>query len=146
MQCNVSTHAIQGPFTHSGVSETDLFAINREVYFLVSDYYSKLPHVSVIPNPVTNTASFVGRSHTLLNKGVPQRVISDNGCHFSSDALRRLSYQWCFDHKYNIQPALPSVEWVHRTTRSKRETYAGESRASIRLSYCPSCAEGNSTR
>ena len=56
MQCNVSTHAIQDPFTHSGVSKPDLFAINREVYLLVSDYYSKLPYVSVIPNPVTNTA------------------------------------------------------------------------------------------
>ena len=34
----------------------------------------------------------------LAEQGVPQRVISDSGGHFSSGAFRRFSDQWCFDH------------------------------------------------
>ena len=77
---------------------TDLFVKNRETYLLVSDYYSKFPFVYVIPSPVTSTA-VIGKMKSLFaEQGVPQRVISDNGGQFSSDAFRKFAYQWCFDH------------------------------------------------
>ena len=77
---------------------TDLFVKNRETYLLVSDYYSKFPFVYVIPSPVTSTA-VIGKMKSLFaEKGVPQRVIGDNGGQFSSDAFRKFAYQWCFDH------------------------------------------------
>ena len=36
---------------------SDLFVINRETYFLVSDYYSKFPFVYMIPSPVRSIAA-----------------------------------------------------------------------------------------
>ena len=72
---------------------TDIFVINRETYLLVSDYYSKFPFVYVIPSPVTSTP-VIGKMKALFaEQGVPQRVISDNGGHFSSDAFRRFADQ-----------------------------------------------------
>ena len=78
---------------------TDLFVINRETYLLVSDYFnSKFPFVYMIPSPVTSTA-IIGKMKSLFaEQGIPQRVISDNGGHFSSEAVRRFADQWCFDH------------------------------------------------
>ena len=77
---------------------TDLFVINRDTHLLVSDYYSTFPFIYIIPSPVTSTA-VIGKMKSLFaEQGVPQRVISDNGCHFSSDAFRTFADQWCFDH------------------------------------------------
>ena len=85
------------------IVDTDLFVINRETYLLVSDYYSKFPFVYVIPSPVTSTAVIAKMKSLFAEQGVPQRVISYNGDHFSSDAFRRFADQWCFDHVTSIQ-------------------------------------------
>ena len=77
---------------------TDLFVINRETYLLVSDYYSKFPFVYVIQSPVTSTAVIAKMMSLFAEQGVPQRVISDNGGHLSSDAFRWFADQWCFEH------------------------------------------------
>ena len=59
---------------------------------------SQFPLIYVIQRPVTSTA-VIGKTKSLFaEEGVPQRVISQNGRHVSSDALRRLAGQWCFDH------------------------------------------------
>ena len=64
----------------------------------MSDNYSKFPFVYVIPSPVISTA-VIGKMKSLFAEpGVPQRVISVNGGHFSSDAFRMFADQWCFDH------------------------------------------------
>ena len=77
---------------------TDPFIINRETYLLVSDYYSKFAFDYVIQSPVTSTAVIAKLKSLFAEKGVPQRVISDNGTHFSSDTFRRFTdHQWCFD-------------------------------------------------
>ena len=79
------------------IVETDLLDINRETYLHVSDYYSKFPFIYMIPSPVTS-AAVIGKMKSLVSEqGVPQRVISDNGDHFSSEAFRRFAEQWCFD-------------------------------------------------
>ena len=63
----------------------------------MSDYYSKFPFVYAIPSPVASTAVIVKTKSIFAEQGVPQRVISDNGGHFSSCAFRRFADQWCFD-------------------------------------------------
>ena len=50
------------------------------------------------PSPVTSTAVIGNMKSLFAEQGVPQRVISDNGGHFSTDAFRRFADQWCFDH------------------------------------------------
>ena len=106
--CNVPTnaacpttsapHATRDPSRAWQIVGTDLFVINRESYLLVSDYYSKFPFVYVIPSQVTSTAVIVKMKSLFAEQGVPQRLISDNGGDFSSEAFRRFADQWCFDH------------------------------------------------
>ena len=64
----------------------------------MSDYYSKLPFVYAIPSPVTSAAVISKMKSLFAEQGVPQRVVSDNGGHFSSDAFKKFTDQWCFDH------------------------------------------------
>ena len=49
-------------------------------------------------SPVTSTAVIAKMRSLFAEQDVPQRVFSDNGGHFSSDAFRRFADQWCFDH------------------------------------------------
>ena len=86
-------HAHEPPSRAWQLMGTDLFVINRETYLLVSDSNSKFPFVYIIPNPVTSTA-VIGKMKSLFaQQGVPQRVISDNGGHFGSDAFMRFADQ-----------------------------------------------------
>ena len=102
---------------------TDLFVINRETYLLVSDYYSKFPFVYVIPSPVTSTAVIAKmKSPLFAEQGVPQRVISDNGGHFSSDAFRRFADQWCFDHVTSSPHYPQSNGFIERHVQTVKHT------------------------
>ena len=101
---------------------TDLFVINRETYLLVSDYYSKFPFVYVIPSPVTSTAVIAKMKSLFAEQGVPQRVISDNGGHFSSDAFRRFADQWCFDHVTSSPHYPQSNGFVERNVQTVKQT------------------------
>ena len=100
---------------------TELVVINRETYLLVTDYFSTFPFVYLIPSPVTNCTAFIVKMKSLFaEQGVPQRVISGNGGHFSSDAFRRFADQWCFDHVIS-SPHYPQsngfMEWHVQTVK-----------------------------
>ena len=86
----------------------------------MSDYYSKFPFIYVIPSPVTSTAVIAKMKSLFAEQGVPQRVISDNGGHFSSDAFRRFADQWYFDH-VTSSPHYPQsngfIEWHVQTVK-----------------------------
>ena len=101
---------------------TDLFVINRETYLLVSDYYSKFPFVYIIPSPVTSTAVIAKMKSLFAEQGVPQRVISDNGGHFSSDAFRRFADQWCFDHVTSSPHYPQSNGFIERHVQTVKHT------------------------
>ena len=101
---------------------TDLFVINIETYLLVSDYYSKFPFVYVIPSPVTSTAVIVKMKSLFAEQGVPQRVISDNGGHFSSDAFRKFADQWCFDHVTSSPHYPQSNGFIERHVQTVKHT------------------------
>ena len=47
---------------------------------------------------MTSTTVIVKMKSLFSEQGVPQRMISEIGGHFSSDAFRRFADQWCFDH------------------------------------------------
>ena len=101
---------------------TDLFVINRETYLLVSDYYSKFPFVYIIPSPVTSTTVIAKMKSLFAEQGVPQRVISDNGGHFSSDAFRRFADQWCFDHVISSPHYPQSNGFIERHVQTVKHT------------------------
>ena len=101
---------------------TDLFVITQETYLLVSDYYSKFPFVYVIPRPVKNTA-VIGKMKSLFaEQGVPQRVISENGGHFSSDAFRKFAAQWCFDYVTSSPNYPQSNGFIERHVQTVKHT------------------------
>ena len=101
---------------------TDLFVINRETYFLVTDYYSKFPFVYMIPSAVTSIAAIGNIKSLFSEQGVPQRVISYNGGQFGSDAIRRFADQWCFDH-VTTSPHYPhSNGFIERHVQTAKHT------------------------
>ena len=104
------------------IVRTDLFVINRETYLLVSDYYSKFPFDYVIPSPVTSTAVIATMTSLFAEQEVPQRVISDNGGHLSSDAFRRFADQWCFDHVTSSPYYPQSNGFIERHVQTVKHT------------------------
>ena len=60
---------------------------------LETDYYSKYPFVYSNPRAVTSANIISRRKSLFAEQGVPQRVMSDNGGHYTSDyAFRKLAY------------------------------------------------------
>ena len=77
---------------------TDLFAIREDTYLLICDYYSKFPVVYRIEGKVTSDAIVSKMSEVFAENGSPNKVVSDNGGHYSSQAFRNFAAEWCFDH------------------------------------------------
>ena len=76
----------------------------------------------MIPSPVTRIA-VIGMMRSLFaEQGVPQRVISDNGGHFSSDAFMRFVDQWCFDHVTSSPHYLQSTGFIERHVQAAKYT------------------------
>ena len=88
----------------------------------MSDYYSKFPFVYVIPSPVTSTDVIAKLKSLFAEQGVPQRVISDNGGHFISDAFRRFADQWCFDHVTSSPHYPQSNGFIERHVQTVKHT------------------------
>ena len=55
-------------------------------------------------------------------QGVPQRVISDNGGHFGSDAFRRFANQWCFNHVTSSPHYPQSNGLIERNVQTVKHT------------------------
>ena len=77
---------------------TDLFAIREDTYLLICDYYSKFPFVYRIKGKMTSDAIISKMSEVFAENGSPNKVVSNNGGHYSSQAFRNLAAEWCFDH------------------------------------------------
>ena len=77
---------------------TDLFYYKEKTYLIICDYYSKFPFIYLMPNPVTSRA-IIERLKTLFSEhGIPDKLISDNGGHYSSEAFKTFILQWDFIH------------------------------------------------
>ena len=77
---------------------TDLFYYKEKTYLIICDYYSKFPFIYLKPNPVTSRA-IIERLKTLFSEhGIPDKLISDNGGHYSSEAFKTFTLQWDFIH------------------------------------------------
>ena len=76
----------------------------------------------MIPSPVTSTAVIAKMKSLFAEQGVPQRVISDNGGYFSSDAFRRFADQWCFDHVTSSPHNPQSIGFIERNVQTVKQT------------------------
>ena len=76
---------------------TDLFALNKQSYLLVVDYYSRYPEVIKLNS--TTSASIVSAMKTIFSRhGIPQTVISDNGPQYDSSEMKQFSSTYGFKH------------------------------------------------
>ena len=103
---------------------TDLFHFEGSELILNVDYYSKYPFVRKLNNfssqEVINTMKQV-----FGENGIPERVISDNGAHYSSVAFKQFAKEWGFEHRTS-SPRYPQSNGVvcSRLNPSKRPSQA----------------------
>ena len=74
----------------------DLFHYRGKWNLLVTDYYSKAPFV----RPVANTgaaASIRAMKQIFSENGIPSKVLSDNGSHFSAGIYDQFARRWGFE-------------------------------------------------
>ena len=100
---------------------TDLFMIGRDTYLLICDYYSKFPFVYHIKGKVTSDAIVSKMNEVFAENGTPDRVVSDNGSHYTSQTFRNFATEWDFDH-VTSSPHFPQsngfIEWKVQTVKN----------------------------
>ena len=76
---------------------SDLFYWNNSNYLVIADYYSKFPIVRKLNNITSETV--ISHLKAIFEEhGIPERLISDNGTQYTSEAFRNFSRVWGFEH------------------------------------------------
>ena len=74
----------------------DLFHFKGKWNILITDYYSKAPFVRYVSNTGTN-ASIKAMKSIFAENGIPCKIVSDNGPHFSAYAFQAFAKDWGFE-------------------------------------------------
>ena len=74
---------------------------------LVVDYNSKYPLVRKLKDFSSQEIINLSK-HIFGEHGIPERLISDNGPHYSSTLFKQFSWEWGFEH-YTSSPRYPQV-------------------------------------
>ena len=82
----------------------DLFHYKGRWHILVTDYYSKAPFVRQVANTGA-AASIRAMKSIIAENGIPRKVVSDNGSHFSAHEFKK------FADKYGFELILSSPEY-----------------------------------
>ncbi|XP_046348751.2 uncharacterized protein K02A2.6-like [Haliotis rufescens] len=76
---------------------TDLFELNKAMYILVIDYFSR--YIEVIKLSSTTSKSIINSLKSVFSRhGIPEVVISDNGPQYSSQDFCEFAHQYNFTH------------------------------------------------
>ncbi|KAI0233505.1 hypothetical protein LSAT2_016257, partial [Lamellibrachia satsuma] len=86
------------------------------------DYYSKFPFVYRIEGRVTSDAIISKMSEVFAENGSPDKVVSDNGGHYSSQAFRNFANEWCFDHVTSSPHFPQSNGFIERQVQTVKST------------------------
>lgn len=101
---------------------TDLFHLEGKTYLIIADYYSKFPFIRRMPQPCTSQAVVNATKELFAEHGIPAKVISDNGGHFSSTNYEEFATSWSFKH-ITSSPHYPrSNGFVERTIQTVKNT------------------------
>ena len=76
---------------------TDFFNLNKHNYLLIVDYYSKYPFIRKLREFSRKEVIDIIKQ-IFAEQGVPERLISDNGLHFSSQQFKEFAKGWDFEH------------------------------------------------
>ena len=74
----------------------DLFQYRGKWFILVTDVYSKAPFVRPLPNTGAY-ASIRALKGIFSENGIPARMISDNGTHFTAGEFKQFAKKWGFE-------------------------------------------------
>ena len=77
---------------------TDLFEHNGKQFLLIADYYSKFPIVKPLENPASSSQVVSKMKDAFSEFGIPDKVMSDNGPHYSSQLFCAFAQEWGFVH------------------------------------------------
>ena len=76
---------------------TDIFTLNRHNYLLIVDYNSKYPFIRELREFSSKEVIHIIKQ-IFAEQEVPERLISDNGPHFSSHQFKEFAKGWDFEH------------------------------------------------
>ena len=77
---------------------TDLFEFEGHQWLIIADYYTKYPIIKQLPTPSPSSVVVNVTKQIFAEFGIPDRIVSDNGPHFGSEAYRDFARAWLFDH------------------------------------------------
>ncbi|CAE1292605.1 unnamed protein product [Acanthosepion pharaonis] len=78
---------------------TDLFDLHGSQWLIIADYYSKYPVVKHLPAHSPSSVIVNTTRQVFAEFGIPSKVVSDNGPHFSSHLYREFAKEWGFHHE-----------------------------------------------
>ena len=75
----------------------DIFNLNRHNYLLIVDYYSKYPFIRKLREFSSKEVTDIIKQ-IFAEQRVPERLISNNGPHFSSQQFKEFAKGWDLEH------------------------------------------------
>ncbi|XP_033122122.1 uncharacterized protein K02A2.6-like [Anneissia japonica] len=109
----------EGPWQ---VVAVDLFYFHGDEYLAVADYYSKFPFVKKIGKRSTSMAVIKMTKSLFSEHGIPNKVVSDNGPHFSSTEFRQFVNKWGIEHVISSPHYPRSNGFIERTIQTVKCT------------------------
>ena len=102
---------------------TDIFFWEKDEWLLIDDYFSKFPVVREIPKGKSNSATVIDIFKSVMSEfGKPERVVSDNGGHYSSEKFKKFAAEWGFEH-ITASPRYPrSNGFIERQVQTVKRT------------------------
>lgn len=84
----------------------DLFELNKTMYLLVVDYYSKFVEIDILSSGYNSYQVITKLKSIYARHGIPAIFISDNGPPFNSKEFSNFCENWGIDH-ITSSPYLP---------------------------------------
>lgn len=77
---------------------TDLFYFHGTNYLIIADYYSKFPFIRKMPENCSSQTVINATKEIIAEHGIPEKIISDNGPHYSSEKYKQFTQEWSIKH------------------------------------------------
>ena len=76
----------------------DLFGWKKFVYLIIVDYYSRFIKIAQLDRSRTTAETVILCCKNILRHGIPEKVVTDNGSQFDSNAFHKFSLEYQFRH------------------------------------------------
>ena len=80
------------------VVETDLITFDRNQWLIIANYYSKFPVIRKLLDLSPSSVVVAAIKQIFGKHGIPEKVISDNGCTSVRPNFKIFAKSWTFDH------------------------------------------------